>query len=106
MNEETRVERNQDPEKYKKDIALFKSIAPEGVEAPAYPGVVLRVRELWYRNRETITKDGANPAEWSAAVMRDTIDMINHDEELTWLGLPDMDEEGIKKSLSYFGIEA
>lgn len=105
MNEESRVQRNQDPEKYQKDIELFKSVALEGAEMPAYPGVVLRIREIWYRNRETISKEGANPADWNDAVMRDTINMINQDEELTWLGLPDMDEEGIKKSLSYFGIE-
>ncbi len=88
-------------------MAEFRMIAGEAAPEPAHPEVVLMVRELWHRNRDTITKEGANPAEWDAAVMHDTLTMLNNDPEYQFLGLPDMDEEGIKSTLStYFGIEA
>lgn len=84
----------------------FKLIAGENAPVPAHPEVVLKVRELWMRNRETISKDGASPAEWKQAVMRDTLAMLNSDGVLQSLGLPDMDEDGVEKTLSeYFGIE-
>jgi hypothetical protein len=85
----------------------FKAIAREGAPTPAHPEVVLKVRELWLRNRETITKEGVDPAAWKQAVMRDTLSMLSSDGVLQAEGLPDMDEEGVEKILrEYFGIVA
>ena len=88
-------------------MSEFRMVAGENAPTPAHPEVVLKVRELWLRNCETISKEGASPAEWNQAVMRGTLSMLSSDGVLQSLGLPDIDEGGVKNALhEYFEIEA
>ena len=92
-------------DKRQQAMVLFREIAGGDAPEPAHPEAVLKVRELWLRNRETISHDGASPAEWDQAVMRDTLAMLKSDPLLLELGLPDFDEEGVTRTLdTFYGI--
>jgi hypothetical protein len=96
-------------ERYDEALAEFRSHAVEGAPTPAEPGVVNRVRELFERNMDTLVEGDEDTKK--AAVLRDTVAMIN--EEIaagrvftSSSSLREMDEGHVSNLLErYFGIK-
>jgi hypothetical protein len=85
------------------ELAIFYEKAKDGVDAPAHPGVLLKMLELFYRNRATIIDSRSHPE----AVVRDTREMLNEWTRVSHPELLDMDDNQVDQALfTYFDIKA
>lgn len=83
-------------------LALFYEKAKEGVDKPAYPEVLLEMRSLFYRNRDTIKDSRLYPD----VVLNDTTKMLNEWMKISYPNLPEMDNIQVEQALvKYFEIK-
>ncbi len=84
-------------------LALFYENAKEGVEKPAYPDLVMEMRALYQRNKETITDSD----KYVDIVLADTAQMINEWQKVSYPNLQPMSPIEVDKALfTYFGIQS